>query len=309
MVKYSYISPESILENHKFRGMLLTSTYKRKLVAIVVDEAHCIKTWGDRFRQAFSKLGDLRSIVPSGINIMALTATATLNTFHVIKQKLSLDEPVLLSISPVRDNITYRVAPKLDINSFCSTICADLKSKRKTYPKSVIFVRTYSDCCTLYLAIRKIMGQVILEPLDAPELSEFLLVDVFTSVSTPGKKEEMICSFKAENSTLRVIIATSAFGMGVDCPNIRKIYHWGSPSDIEQYVQETGRAGRDGENATATIFEGRVGRHTSREMKNYLDNSTICRRRLLFQEFLSYSEKDITVTGINCCDICEVNIE
>ena len=69
------------------------------------------------------------------------------------------------------------------------------------------------------------MGQVILEPLDAPELSEFLLVDVFTSVSTPGKKEEMISSFKAEDSTLRVIIATSAFGMGVDCPNIRKICH------------------------------------------------------------------------------------
>ena len=126
---------------------------------------------------------------------------------------------------------------------------------------------------------------------------------MFTSVSTPGKKEEMICSFKAENSTLRVIIATSAFGMGVDCPNIRKIYHWGSPSDIEEYVQETGRAGRDGENARGTIFEGRVGRHTSREIKNYLDNSTICWRRLLFQEFLSYSEKDITVTGTNCCDI------
>ena len=100
------------------------------------------------------------------------------------------------------------------------------------------------------------MGLVILEPLDAPELSEFMLVDVFTSISTPGKKEEMICSFKAEDSTLRVIIAmASAFGMGVDCPNIRKIYHW---SDIEQYVQETGRAGRDGKTATATIFEGRL---------------------------------------------------
>ena len=106
-----------------------------------------------------------------------------------------------------------------------------------------------------------------------------------------------------------MIIATSAFGIGVDCPKIRKIYHWGSPSDFEQYVQEMGRAGRDGKNATATIFEGQVGRHTSREMKNYLDNSTICRRRLLFQQFLSYSDKGITVNGINCCDICEVNIE
>ena len=66
---------------------------------------------GDRFRQAFYKLGDLRSIVPSGINIMALTATATLKTFHVIKQKLSLDEPVLLSISPVRDNIFIELLP------------------------------------------------------------------------------------------------------------------------------------------------------------------------------------------------------
>ena len=76
-------------------------------------------------------------------------------------------------------------------------------------------------------------------------------MDVFTSVHTPGNREEMICSFKAEDSTLQVITATSAFGMGMDCPDIRKIYH--SPSDIEQYVQETCRAGRDGKNATATI--------------------------------------------------------
>ena len=101
-----------------------------------------------------------------------------------------------------------------------------------------------------------------------------------TSVSTPGKKEEMICSFKDEDSILWVIIAISAFGMGVDCPNIRLSYHWGSPSDIEHFVQETGRAGQDGKNATATIFEGRVGRHTSREMKNDLHNSTICQRQL-----------------------------
>ena len=89
---------------------------------------------------------------------------STSNAFHSTVPCLSgrlesLDEPVLLSISPVRDNITYRVAPKLDINSFCSTICADLKSKRKTYPKSVIFVRTYSDCCTYTLQLERLWGK------------------------------------------------------------------------------------------------------------------------------------------------------
>ncbi len=84
--------------------------------------------------------------------------------------------------------------------------------------------------------------------------------------------------------------------MGVDCPNIRQVYHWGSPSEPEEYVQETGRAGRDGEDAIATIFAEPVGKHTSKEMKIYLSNSTVCRRRLSFQDFQKFCERDITVS-------------
>ena len=97
--------------------------------------------------------------------------------------------------------------------------------------------------------------------------------------------------------------------MGVDCPNIRRVYHWGSPSEPEEYVQETGRAGRDAEDAVAIIFAEPVGKHASKEMKTYLSNSTVCRRCLLFQDFLSFFEKDITVSGIKCCDICQAHIE
>ena len=235
---------------------------------------------------------------------MALTATATQHTYHIIKERLSLEEPVLVSMSPIRNNIRYTVSPKVDVDDFCLSICAELKAKRRNYPKTVIFVRTYSDCCTLYLTIRKNMGRDILEPIGSPEMSQFLLVDVFSRVCTQKKKEQILESFKVLNGVLRLIIATSAFGMGVDCPSIRRIYHWGSPSDVEEYAQETGRAGRDGNDSVVTIFSGKVGKHVSQAMRGYVENSTVCRQRLLFTEFLKFSEKDITVTGLHCCDIC-----
>ena len=283
--------------------MLLAPSYK-KLVAIVVDEAHCIKTWGDKFRRSFSKLGELRSLIPSGVNIMALTATATCSTFDIIKERLSLFKPILVSTSPFRNNIAYIVAPKTDMSAFCSSVCDELKEKTTSHPKTIIYVRTYRDCYDIYLTMRTKLGRAIYNPTDCPNLSQFLMVDMFTRVNTDVKKEEIIGRFKEINSNLRIVIATSAFGMGVDCPDIRQIFHWGCPSEVEEYVQETGRAGRDGEDCVVTIFAEPVGRNVSRQMKEYLQNTTLCRRQFLFQPFLNYSESDITVTGIKCCDIC-----
>ena len=127
------------------------------------------------------------------------------------------------------------------------------------------------------------MKSKIFEPIGAPKMGRFLLVDVFTRVNTEEKKEQILQFFKVPNNTLWVLIATTAFGMGVDCRNIRRVYHWGSPSEPEEYVQETGREGQDGEDAVATIFAEPVGKHASKEM----NNSTVCRRCLLFQDFLT----------------------
>ena len=80
-VQLIFITPGYIIENSMFRNMLLSKTFKEKLVVLVVDEAHCIKMWGDQFRKAFSVIGDLRSVIPSNINIMVLTATATAETY------------------------------------------------------------------------------------------------------------------------------------------------------------------------------------------------------------------------------------
>ncbi len=308
-VQLTYISPENILQNKKYRDMLFTLAYMTNLVAVVVDEAHCVKTWGNKFRRAFSKLGELRSIIPPNVNILALTATATKKTFHIITDRLSMINPEVISCSPFRYNISYTVAPKIDLVNFLTGVCSDLRLKRVTYPKTIIFSRLYSDCASMFTIMQKQMKNEMYEPIGAPKMRRILLADVYTRVNTEAKKEQILQFFKTPNSTLRCLIATTAFGMGVDCPNIRQVYHWGSPSEPEEYVQETGRAGQDREDAIATIFAEPVGKHTSKEMKIYLSNSTVYRRRLLFQDFLNFCEKDITVSGIKCCDICHAHTE
>lgn len=85
-----FITPASIIENRRFRSMLLSDEYRQQLVAVVVDEAHCIKTWGDKFRPSFSKVGELRSLIPASVNMMALTATATMETYHIIIDSLCM---------------------------------------------------------------------------------------------------------------------------------------------------------------------------------------------------------------------------
>ena len=117
-------------------------------------------------------------------------------------------------------------------------------------------------------------------------------------------KKMKSCNRFLERSVLRLVIATTAFGMGIDCPDIRQIIHWGMPSSLEEYVQETGRGGHDGNQSRAILYEGKGGKHASTKVKNYVSNTTHCRRRFLFQEFLLYTEDSIKVSGCSCYDVC-----
>lgn len=117
--------------------MLLTPQYTKNLVALVIDEAHCIKTWGDEFR-TFSKIGSVRSLMPIEVKVMALTATATCETLNVVIQRLSMENPTLISMPPNRDNIVYRVDSKTDIDCLTTSICSELTAKGDTFPKTVI---------------------------------------------------------------------------------------------------------------------------------------------------------------------------
>ena len=93
--------------------MLLRQVYKDNQVTVVVDEAHCVRTWGNEFRAAFSEIGNLRSIIPPRINILALTATLTSDTLVSITERLALKSPTILATSPQRNNIFIRSSHQL----------------------------------------------------------------------------------------------------------------------------------------------------------------------------------------------------
>ena len=107
---------------------------------------------------------------------------------------------------------------------------------------------------------------------------------MFSGVLTTDKKNQVL--FSTIDSSLRLVFATSAFGLGIDISDIRRVIHWRLPSSIEEYVQEAGRAGRDGHISHAILYEGHVGKSLDKCIKDYQENTTICRRRFLFKEFL-----------------------
>jgi len=120
------------------------------------------------------------------------------------------------------------------------------------------------------------MGISFTEPSGYPNVAGYRLVDMFSRVQTAAKREEVLKSFSETGSKLCLIIATTAFGMGIDCPDIRRIFHWGLPSTLEEYVQESGRSGRDGQLSTAVLYPGK-GKHASTKVKAYVSNSSTCR--------------------------------
>ena len=116
-------------------------------------------------------------------------------------------------------------------------------------------------------------------------------MDMFTACTSVDVKEDVVKSITQPEGRLRIIVATVAFGMGMDCSYVRRIIHWGPPSDVESYVQETGRAGRDGQVSHAVLYLSNkdlgLG-HIEDSMKDYCRNNLQCWRYTLFQDFDSY---------------------
>ena len=147
------------------------------------------------------------------------------------------------------------------------------------------------------------MGSSFTEPCGYPDLHQFCLLDMYTRASTKRMNEKVLKSFLVPSGLLRVLIATAAFSMGIDCQDIHCVMHYGAPATVTEYVQETGRAGRDGNPAVALLYYGNPGKHVDQYIKSYGENSTSCRRHLLFQQFLFYTQEH-SLTGCRCCDVC-----
>ena len=152
----------------------------------------------------------------------------------------------------------------------------------------VIYCHYFKVCVDIYLS--QGLGPELTEPIDAPNISRICLVDIFTSVTDARHKDLIISSF-TKWSHLRVGVASVAFELGINCPDVRQIVHVGMPDDLEfyMYIQETGRAGRERQTALVTLLKARMYHVCVKNIKDYGDSDSQCRKDALFQAMESYT--------------------
>ena len=253
----------------------------------------------DAFRSCYDRLSELRSLPQKHVPMMALTATATSSTVKYIISSLCLFAPTMLCASPERTNIKYHIqhVNKYSIKNIFSTFKDDIHENGYSAKKVLIFCRKMVD-------LRNIFEYFI------EEFPSYKYTDrpfaMYHSRTKEDIKNYILQDFVSENSKIRILISTIAFGMGVDCKGLNLIIHFGPPCSLEDYFQESGRGGRDGSQVDAIIItypRCLASKNITKSMKYYCKNNVQCRRQILLAEFeVSFS---LRIEPLHlCCDIC-----
>lgn len=265
-----------------------------------MDEAHCIETWGtgqSPFRETFGQLRVLRAQVPSA-KVIALTATATTATQEVIKRSLLMGTKfplVTARCSPDRPGVFLSVHDRLGNTSVRASyfnivdpILKDLQEDPSHFPKTIMYLPL--GWC----------GQVHQRALYLLPDELHHSVAQFHSPQTPSMKEYIPPAM--EQGSVKLVFATEALGMGADIADIRRIIHVSPPKTLTTYMQEIGRAGRDGQGGEALMYINKSDlAHVGPDVKDFC-TANHCRRAVLLKHFQSQveNEQDLHI----CCDVC-----
>ncbi len=290
--KLLYVAPESLT---KEENVLFLKEAKLSFVAI--DEAHCISEWGHDFRPEYRKIKTIIAQIGSHLPVVALTATATPKVQQDIQRNLQMEEADLFKSSFNRTNLYYEVRPKL---------------KNETKKQIIKYIKTHKGKSgIIYCLSRK----------KVEEIAELLKVNGINAAPYHAGLDQSVRVKNQDdflNEELDVIVATIAFGMGIDKPDVRYVIHYDVPKSLEGYYQETGRAGRDGLDGHCLMFyryedivklekfnkdkpvtERENSKILLEEMAAYAESS-VCRRKVLLHYFGEYLGEDC-----GFCDNCK----
>ena len=259
------------------------------------------------FRECYGRLHELRSLAPNA-KMIALTATATNLTKETILNILLMEKPFEVQEGPNKPNVTYIVQcmqKDTDHELYFEWLVEELKLKGKLSERTIIYCQTIKQCSILYGMIKGMLGKDIYGGTDDDPRNA--LVEMLHSCTPSANKENIFLSFRSINGTIRLLIATIAFGMGVDCKGVHRVIHYGPAKNVESYIQETGRAGRDGtQSAVYILYHGILLAHVDGHMKQYV-KANHCRRKELLKHF-NCTTWQHEVPHL-CCDNCAADCE
>jgi ATP-dependent DNA helicase RecQ len=240
-----------------------------------------------------------------------MTATASKAMRQKLRNNLGMQQCIELVKSPSRDNI--RLATKKVSSDPAITfgwLCGELESKGPRTEKVVLYCKSIAECSMLYSDVFKLtLGKRAYYLVGAKDVSANRLVDMYHSATPEDVKLHIMNSLKDPMSLLRVVIATSALGMGVDFKAVNNVVHNGPPRNIEAYMQAFGRAGRDGSQAPSIILNhGRQLQCLSDEMLMYVSEAKQCMRVKLLQLFDGENTKPLALKHA-CCSFCALSCD